>query len=243
MPMLTAQKHSWTKQPPYNFYHFPEEHKANWKNFWEEMDGDLDKIIEFADKSGVECPCEWAESLHRFLFDTFIGDPKVYKKTAESNNFGTFLKDVAKNHQDDPKDKSWYLIRGVSQRTFVATMERAADIKDVRQAVAYINARIKDLGFYLYSEFILNKAPGKGKIKSIASELNKKAYGLENEALEDNRINYVKIGSTVKHALFPDDVFMVTHIEKKASGELDMLIVRDQKGRVSFIQDFWNALL
>lgn len=243
MSLLTAQKHSWTKQPPYNFYHFPEEHKSNWKKFWEELEGDLDRIIDFADKSGVEDPCEWVESLHRFLFDTFIGDPKVFKKSAESKNFGSFLKEVAKNHQEDPKEKAWYLKRGISPRNFISMMERAAEIKDTRQAVAYINARVVDLGFYLYSEFILNKAPGKGKIKSIASDLNKRAFELEKAVLEEDRIDKIKIGSSVKHSLFPKDVFMVTHIEKSASGNVEMLIVRDQNGRVSFIKDTWNLTL
>lgn len=241
MPMLTAQKHQWTKQPPYNFYHFPNEHKAAWATFWDQMDGDLDKVIEFADKAGIECPCEWVESLHRFLFDSFVGNPKVFKRHAASEKFGTFLKELAKNHQEEPKDKDWYLKKGVSARDFVAIMERAAEIKDVRQAVAYINARVLDLGFHLYSEFILNKAPGKKSFKSIASTLNKKAYEAEKAALGELPTDRLVVGNSFSHRLFPNDKFLVVDVEKTASGDMKLITARDQNGHVSFICDFWNV--
>jgi len=97
MPVLNAQKHQWTKQPPYNFYHFPEEHRDGWEKFWESMDGDLDKVLKFAKTTGIECPNEWAESLHIFLFDIFAGNPKLLKKAAKEN-FKGFLGTVAKNY-------------------------------------------------------------------------------------------------------------------------------------------------
>ena len=79
MPQLQAQQHSWGDQPLYNFYHFPDEHKKNWMKFWESMDGDMDKIMDFAKKADIDSPVEWFESLHKFLFDFFAGTPKLLK--------------------------------------------------------------------------------------------------------------------------------------------------------------------
>jgi hypothetical protein len=242
MPMRIAEKHQWTKQPPYNFYHFPEEHRAGWQNFWESMDGDLDKVLAFAEKSDIECPCEWAESLHRFLFSIFSGDPKLLKNAADKS-FGSFLSQVATNHQKEPKEKNWYTIRGITQSNFVAMLERASDIKDARQAVAFINARVRDLGFYLYSEFILSKTKGKSEIKSVASDLNKQAFKIEKKVLGESPLIGIRKGQSVRHSLFPDEHFMVIEAIKNNEDEPEMLITRDTKGRIAFIEDLWNVLI
>jgi hypothetical protein len=240
MPLLTAQKHQWTKQPPYNFYHFPEEHRAGWTIFWEEMDGDLEKIAEFAEKSDVECPCEWLESLHRFLFGTFSGESKLMKTAAEGG-FPAFVKQTIKNHKDDPKERDWYSVRGITHDKFLGMLERAAEIIDPRQSVAFINARVKDLGFFLYSEFVLAKTKGKSEIKSIASDLNKKAYNLESTVLGESPINGLNPGTTVLNALLPGEFFMVTEVVRTASDDIESLVTRDTKGKVAFMKDLWNV--
>jgi len=182
MPLLAVgQRHSWVKQPPYNFYRFPDEHRGNWKTFWEEMDGDREKILAFAEKSDIECPCEWFESLHWFLFDIFSGDEKLMRK-ASKGGFGSFLAQVATNHINSPKEKEWYFLKGVTPENFIRVVETAAEIDDIRHCVAYVNARMKEFGSALYSEFLLSKVVEKKELKSIASELNKKAYALEKQA-------------------------------------------------------------
>lgn len=240
MPMLTAQKHQWTKQPPYNFYHFPDEHLAGWKAFWEEMDGDTGKILDFAKTAKIECPAEWFESLHRFLFGVFYGEP-LCLKTAAGKTFGDFIGQALKNHKEKPKEKDWYTVRGITQTNFVAMLERASEIKDIRQAVAFVNAKVKDLGFYLYSEYILAKTTGKSKIKSVAADLNKQAYTLECEAIGDTPLRNVKKGTVFTHAADKDNLFMVTEVVENEKQDIDMFVVRDQKGHVSFIKDLWNV--
>jgi hypothetical protein len=240
MPLLTAEKHQWTKQPPYNFYHFPDEHRAGWKVFWEEMDGDLDKILAFAKKAGIECPNEWYESLHRFLFLTFDGNVKLLKCGADTS-FGTFLQKVRDNHFNNPKNKQWYTVRGITQNNFIAMLERAADIKDVRQVVAFVNARVKDLGFYLYSEFLLSKTKGKSEIKSVASNLNKKAYKLEREAIGHSPLEELESGNIIRHSLFPKDEFEITEIVKDEDEKINMLVTKDKNERIAFIVDLWNV--
>jgi hypothetical protein len=240
MPLLTAQKHQWTSQPPYNFYHFPEDHREGWSAFWESMDGDTDKVLDFAKKAGIEFPEEWFESLHKFLFDAYAGNPKLLRQSADKS-FGGFLSDVAKNHQDNPKDKSWYTKRGVTKKQFIAMLERSAEISDPRQSVAYVNARVRDLGFYLYSEYMLSKTKGKSKIKSVASDLNKQAYEIECNVAGESLLQNIKEGQPVRHAMYPDEPFLVTEAVQDSSGKLKMLVVRGASGNISFIKDLWNV--
>lgn len=240
MPLLTAQKHSWKNQPPNNFYHFPEEHKAGWKKFWESMDGDMDKIIDFAKSADIECPAEWFESLHRFLFDVFCGDPKILKCAAEKG-FKEFLGQVIKNHKEKPKEKAWYVKQCITPEKFIGVLERAAEITDVRQAVALINAHMKDLGFGLYSEFILSKTKAKSEIKSVASDLNKKAYVLECEALGESPISGLHEGNVIGHSLHSKDYFMVTEVVHDDKDNIEMVVARDEHGHVAFIKDLWNV--
>jgi len=240
MPLLTAEKHQWTKQPPYNFYHFPDEHRAGWQVFWEEMDGDIDKILEFAKKADIECPNEWYESLHRFLFLTFDGNVKLLKCGADTS-FGTFIQKIRDSHFNNPKNKQWYTVRGITQNNFIAMLERAVDIKDVRQAVAFVNARVKDMGFFLYSEFVLSKTKGKSEIKSVASHLNKKAYKLEMEAMGHSPLEVLKDGDIIRHSLFPEDEFEISEIVRDENKEIEMLVTLDKQGRVAFVTDLWNV--
>jgi hypothetical protein len=240
MPLLTTgQRHSWTKQPPYSFYNFPEMHKANWKTFWEEMDGDREKILAFAEKADIECPCEWFESLHRFLFDSFSGDVKLMKK-ASKEGFGAFLAKIAENHINDPKDKYWYFDKGITQGEFLHVLESASEIDDPRQAVSYINARVRDFGFDLYSEYILSKTKEKKELTSIASEMYKKAYELENAVAGRDLIS-VKAGDKIKHNLFADLDLTVDEVSVDEEKKLvDIVIAKDASNHTYYIEDVWN---
>jgi hypothetical protein len=241
MPLFTASsKHQWTKQPPYNFYHFPEEHRQGWEQFWEEMNGDMEKIISFAKTANIEDPNEWYESLHRFLFNAYCGNPKILKSAA-AKSFDAFVKSIAQNHTNNPKPREWYTVRGITVENFISMLERAAEIKDIRQIVGFINARVRDLGFHLYSEFLLSKTKGKSKIKSVASDLNKEAYEIECNAYGASPLEALTVGNTVTHSLFPDEHFMLTDIIRKDDESIHVLVARDSKGKVAFIPDLWNV--
>lgn len=237
MPLLTAQKHGLGTNTPFNFYHFPEEHKENWSAFWESNDGDLDKILDFAKKAGIERPAEWVDSLHRFLFDVFSGNPKLLKH-ASKGTFGTFLNKVVENHKKEPKDRNWYVVRGVTPDSFVAMLERAAEIKDTQHCVSFINARLKDMGFYLYSEFILSKTSEKSKIKSVASRLMRQSRNIIEDVTGQSVLAHAEPGLNVSHKLFPGEV-----LEIVGSGELDsekFIAVVDEASRIGFVFDHWN---
>jgi len=237
MPLLTAQKHGLGTQPVYNFYHFPEEHKANWEEFWKSNDGDLDKILEFAKKADIANPNEWVESLHIFLFDTFCGNPKLLKK-ASKTAFGPFLQKIVENHKKEPKDKGWYTKRGVTKDSFIGIVERAAEIKDIQHCVSFINARISDLGFYLYSEYILSKTSEKSKIKSVASNLMKRSKEIIENVTGRSIRDEVTSGSIVAHCMFPGEHFSVI-----GSGTFDedpFIAVVDENSHVGFVFDYWN---
>ena len=155
MPLLLkAQTHSNNRYDGYATYQFVPKHKPEWREFWEQMDGDKDKILEFAKNGGVERPEEWYQGLHKFLFDFFCGDEKILL-TASEKDFNGFIAQVAENHINDPKEKWWYIDKGLNQDTFIRCLERAADIPGVSGAVSYLNARMRDFGAELYSEYLL----------------------------------------------------------------------------------------
>ena len=237
MPQLTAQKHGLGTTPIYNFYHFPEEHKANWEEFWKSNDGDLDKILDFAKKADIANPQEWVESLHIFLFDIFCGNPKLLKKASKAA-FGPFLQKIVDNHKKEPKDRDWYIKRGVTKDSFVGIIERAAEINDIQHCVSFINARIKDLGFHLYSEYILSKTSEKSKMTSIASGFMKQSKDIIKDVTGKSILDEVENGTVVTHCLFPGEQFQVI-----GSGELndeDFITVLDEDSRVGFVFDHWN---
>jgi len=239
MFLKSAQRFSFNKPAPNNLYHFPREHKAGWQAFWESMDGDTDKILDFAKKSDIDSPEEWFSALHLFLFDVFSGNPNLLK-VASGKSFGEFLKQVAENHTKDPKDKNWYVEKGITKNKFIAALERAADIADVKQAIGYVNARIVNLGFYLYSEYLLAKTEGKSKLKSVASGMNKQAYELEHKALGYSPLEDLAIGDKIGHSLAPHNVFMVVDVVKDNS-TIEMIVARDLHGKAAYIEDIWNV--
>lgn len=236
MPLVTAQAKSYSQVDSYNTYDFAHKHKSGWMAFWEEMGGDKEKIISFAEKSGVDRPTEWFNSLYRFLFGVFCGDEDMFdgvKLTAASKDFQTFLEKTLKNHQDNPKDKWWYINKGTTEAAFIAMLERASSIEQQENEIAYINARIKDLGNELYSEFLLTKAGHMKEINSVASEMNRKAYEFEKQSGIDVVAN-MHVGDTVKHSLFANHKYTI--LEKADN----VLVVKDELGRIGYVTDPWN---
>lgn len=252
MPLkIKSFNHDCLNQPPRNLYSFAGEQRSAWSLFWEEMDGDLDKILKFANDSGIENPEEWFESLHHFLFDVFSGNPKLLKKAAKKT-FQEFLAQVAENHINDPKDKYWYFGKGLTKQQFIRMIEGAATVVDLRQSIAYLNARASnDFGSKLYSEYILSKTPQKKEIISIASEMNKKAWEIESE-LSGKEIS-ANIADKIMHLRFPGEEFTVTEVHRsvakiKIDGETQhiepiqtCLVVKDSKGKTGYIFDLWNV--
>lgn len=234
MPLLTAQSETYRAQPPRSLYTFVEAHKRGWKDFWESMDGDREKIVDFAEKADVEAPEEWYETLHRFLFDVYPSDPMA--KTAAAANFSKFLSNIAEAHIKEPKPRKWYTTRGITEDNFVSMMERAALLDDPTMAIKYLNSRIRDFGSDLYSEFLLAKATKK-EFKSIASKMNKKAYDIETKEGLDINADIIS-GSKVCHSLWPGEVFEV--LGKLSHEGKEVIAVEDESGYCGFVFDKWN---
>jgi hypothetical protein len=242
MPLYkTAQRGSHLRPKLDDYYVFPEVHKGNWAKFYESMDGDQEKILSWADKSGIEHPKAWFESLHRFLFDIYTGTPAMLKKAAKEN-FGSFLKEIHSNHMKNPKPDRWYHAQGITPRRFMEVMRDAAEIKQTDQAIAFINARVMNLGFYLYSEFILSKTDEGKKLKSVASQKNKEAYDLECLALGKSPLCKLREGDIVEHSLCPQEKLAIEKIvwDDPDHSSLSVVMARNEKKTPFIIVDIWN---
>lgn len=240
MPMLkTSQAKSYSQVDSYNTYDFAKKHKKGWTEFWEEMGGDMEKIVKFAEDAGIDRPKEWFNSLHRFLFDVYCGDEEILdglKLKAASKDFQTFLGTVLKNHQDNPKDKWWYINKGMTEMGFIAMLERAGAVEQQENAIAFINARVKDMGNELYSEFLLSKAGYLDEMHSVASGMNKKAYEIE-KALGKDIVSSLKEGDKVYYYKFASTEYEV--VEKDEG----VVVVIDDVGRVGYVTDPWNLTI
>ena len=236
MPLLRiAQSHSCLNQPPYCLYTFAEEQRKGWLEFWKDMEGDREKILDFAKKADVENPPEWFDSLHKFLFDFFSGDVKLLKNAAKKS-FGEFLAQVAENHVNDPKPTDWYFLKGLRQRDFVRVLEYASMMPDPRGAIAYVNARTPEYGAKLYNEWLLSKTPQNKELKSIASDMNKKAYTLEKDATGKDILSELTEETKVKHSAFPRELFTAVGVDT-AEG---FVVVEDKNNKESYVFDIWN---
>jgi hypothetical protein len=216
-------------------YTFADEQKKGWLEFWKDMDGDRDKILDFAKKADVDNPEEWFNSLHKFLFDLFAGDVKLLRKAAKKS-FGEFLAQVAENHVNDPKPTDWYYLKGLRQRDFVRVMEYASMMPDVRGAIAYVNARTPEYGAKLYNEWLLSKTPQNKELKSIASDMNKKAYEIEKEATGKDGLLDLTAETKVKHAAFPGEVFTAVEVDDEEA----FVVVEDKNEKENYVFDIWN---
>jgi hypothetical protein len=236
MPLFVKAE-TYRKQPERNMYMFEPTHKAFWKDLWYEFDGDKEKLIEFAKEGGVSNPEDWFEELHRFLFSVYSSDCPNFK-TAAKASFSTFLKNIVEKHIKDPYDKHWYLAKGVTERGFIKYLERAALLEDDDVAAKFLNSKIPDFGYRLYSEFILMRSNKKKDLKSIASATNKRAYELE-KSVGFDLLNGLHIGDKVEHILFPNEVFSVVSFITKDN--LNIIAVEDQNGNIGYVFDKWNV--
>lgn len=234
MPLYKeAQSHSCFDQKPVGIYSFVEDQKENWRAFWKVHNGDVEKILDFAKKSGIENPWNWVDELHLFLFNRFSGNINLLKHAA-SKNFNSFLAQVLKNHINNPRNPKWYLKFGVNYKMFTSYLEKAInDYEKDSDAIIFLNARIRNFGSEIHSEFILSKTNEVKNIKSIASKKNKEAYDIELKEIG----NQFKIGSTISYTKFPEEEFEIIDIDTKD----DYLVVEDKNEAIGYIFDTWNA--
>jgi len=234
MPLVTSSFYP----EQVGWYEFPVEHKELWSRFWDDHNGDLDKIVDFAKKAGIKSPKEFYNALHWFLFDSFSGNPEILK-SASSKDFSGFLGQVLKNHLNNPKDKNWYKKKNTSHKRFLEVIEGAVELKNYEQAVAYVNARITPLGSHLFHEWLLSQTKQRNQIKSIASDLSRCAYEIEKNEGRD-AVSKLKYGSTVGHILHPDKKFFVLAVI--GSGNSQVVVARNGLGHRCFIPDVWNIV-
>jgi hypothetical protein len=242
MPLYkTAQRNSLFRPALDDFYVFPEVHKGNWMRFFEAMDADEEKILSWAEKSDIKHPKAWYESLHKFLFDVYSGTPKLLKKAAKES-FQAFLKDVRANHMKNPKPDYWYHHQqGVTLQRFVDVLQEAAELAEPEQAISYINARMMNLGYHLYSEYILSKTDQYKKVKHVASEMNREAYDLECLALGKNPLSTIEEGDFVYHTV-ANEKFKVERViwDDPDHTSLSTIVARNDKNAPVVFTDLWN---
>jgi len=228
--LIDAQSHSCFNLPKPGLYHFSEEHRQGWSEFWHIMDGDLDKIVDWAVKAGIEDPEIWYNELHKFLFDVYSGDYRLLRKAA-ADNFQSFLASLANNHSNEPKDRRWYTSIGLLPDEFVRILESASELKDIRDVIHYINGRVPDLGFKLYEQFLLSRTGVQKKTARIISNLRKKAFEIE---AEYGCVKLPQPGNVVGHINFPGEKFVVTAVVNK------IITAMDENGKDCFFADPWN---
>lgn len=211
---VKAQARSFSEVRPYTTYDFHNKHKTGWMNFWKEMGGDKEKILSFAKEAKISSPEVWYQELHKFLFDFYSGDVSLMKVAAKTDTFSAFLAEIVKNHITNPKDKNWYLKKGINEKTFIRIMETASLMENPDMSIAYIDARMRDCGNYIYSEFLLSKAGELEEKMSLVSSKNKQAYEIEKEVMRDKMPKFVA-GDVVSHALYPIEQFEVVSTDDK----------------------------
>jgi len=231
MLLKTAQ----TNRPGFSqvtegMYQFFPKHMAAWSEFWKNMDGDRERILAWANDVGIQFPKGWYTALYQFLFNHFSGDEKLLRSAAKEEKFHEFIAQVVENHIKEPQDKWWYINKGVTYDKYIRMMEHAAEISDSYHAVAFINARCRNLGDELYNEYLLGVAGKKAEVKLEADKLNRKAYELERGVYESN----YEPGDKVCYSLDPE-------VDLTVVGAVDngILAARDT-GALSYIEDLWN---
>lgn len=220
------------------WYEFPEEHRSLWVRFWDDHEGDLDKVCDFAEKAGIESPKEFYNALHWFLFDSFSGNPEILKKAA-GKDFKSFVAQVLKNHINSPKDKNWYRKHNTTHEKFIAALEGVEETSTHDQSISYINARVHPMGSHLFHEWLLSQTKLRNEIVSVASKMNKRAYLIEKHSGRDP-IKGLKYGSTVGHSLHPNKRYFVLATIK--NGKDRVVVVRNDLGHRCFIPDVWNIV-
>ena len=185
MPALTARYGK--PDVIWGVYQFGEAQLPQWREFWRACDGDTAKCLEAAKDMGVSDPHNFVGALHRFLFYMWPGDVDLQKGgfgrqgQAKPKDFLSFMHKIADDHESEPMPKHWYQDLGVTHEQYVGIL-RAGNVVEPdneEHLVAYINARIPDLGFKLYSSYLLFRAPrAKATVKKVRESLERVAAKL-----------------------------------------------------------------
>ena len=216
------------EQPVSGMYMFSEKNKEGWKNFWKEMNGDKDKIIKWAADAKIEMPEEWYLNLHLFLFDCYSGE--LLTKKAAAKSFNNFLKKAMENHINNPKDKRWYLSKGMTKRQFINMLQNAAEMEKPNSIIAYMNGKNPGLGYELYDEFILSLTGWKWETKKKASELAKKAYEIESNTYYDS----FRKDDIIIHMAHPQEPMKVEAVID------DGIVAVKENGSYAYLIEPWN---
>lgn len=232
MPLTkTAQTSRNLDQVSQGQYKFYDSNRKGWEAFWEEMGGDSEKILKWAEDMKLEFPEEWYTGLHQFLFGLSSGDPKLLKQAVKVRTFNEFLAEIAENHIKDPKPTEWYINKGTTPTKFQSILQSASDIEADQNAVEYINARVYDLGSKFYDEYLLSLTGYKEEIKIAASRLNRKAFRIEQRYIQKK----FKAGEKIKHLLHPDiELITIGQMKDKS------ILAKRNTGALSHIKDIWN---
>jgi hypothetical protein len=230
--------------PVHGLYTFAEEHKEDWHKFWINMQGDIDKILDFAKDLGIESPKDWLEELHRFLFDIFSGS---YRMITASNNltFNQFLKGIIENHKKSPKTHYWYACHDTDLNGFIKIFEIASEFDDYKEAINHINARIRDFGSKVFNEWVLTKAKESGEIKSIATnkikEMNKlerTIFGARNFKIGE-KINYFGFNDSLEITeICMEPITKISFKDLKMCTNKNYLLCKDSLGLLHKINNF-----
>ena len=212
-------------------YQFFEENRQGWCDLWKEMDGDREKILDWANKMKIEFPEEWYTGLHNFLFSVSSGDEELLKQTAAAKSFSDFLAQVAEDHLKNPKETEWYVNQCTTPEKFLSAIQGAAEIDLEETAREYLNSRIMGIGSKLYDEYLLALTGYEAETKETASSLNRKAHKIEKKFLARR----YQPGQKIQHALHPG-------VELTVIGQMkdNSVLAQRRTGALSHIKDVWN---
>jgi len=164
-------------------YHFTDDHRVQWQEFWQSIDGNMDECLKFAEKGGIYDPDQWCASLYKFLFSVWPGNPKLLMKEARANSLQAYVALVADTHRETPREKSFYSKWGVTGDDFVRIMDSAKAFDFEYDIVQYINARIPTYGDRVLEEYAL-QVGGFEKIQRRVAELRSLAAKVRKEAIK-----------------------------------------------------------
>lgn len=191
---VTADRYKPNTWRPHGTYVFSEATRPMWEEVWRWADGDLVKLVKFAETNGKPDPHEWVAQLHRFLFYTFPGVAWLSRYPqdgfpreagrARPESFIAYCRQIADDHAEDPYERGWYKDRGVSADEFVRVLrlQNAEDDVPEEALVSHINSRIPDLGFRLREAYDLLTVPDStAKITEVRQSLQRVAAGIRAE--------------------------------------------------------------
>lgn len=196
---VTADRYHTNQWRPHGTYAFSDASRPMWEEIWRAADGDLAQLVKYAEATGKLDPHEWVAQLHRFLFYTYPGvawlsrypTDGIPRSAADSKgrsrpkDFAEYCRQIAKDHEQSPYDRSWYRDRGVAVTEFIRVLRlEGIDSKEANDEalVSYVNSRIPDLGFRLREAFDLLTIPGeKATIEEVRRSLSRVAQAIRAE--------------------------------------------------------------